>query len=29
MWRSWVDRINTINNKIPEEPGLSKEEAAR
>ncbi|KAI8890772.1 hypothetical protein K501DRAFT_236455 [Backusella circina FSU 941] len=29
MWRSWVDRINTINNKIPEESGLSKEEAAK
>ncbi|KAI8085816.1 uncharacterized protein B0P05DRAFT_24040 [Gilbertella persicaria] len=25
MWRSWVDRINTIN-KIAEEPQLSKEE---
>ncbi|CEP07883.1 hypothetical protein [Parasitella parasitica] len=25
MWRSWVDRINTIN-KTPEEPSISKED---
>lgn len=25
MWRSWVDKINTIN-RLPEEPQISKEE---
>lgn len=28
MWRSWVDRINTIN-KSAEEPSISKEERER